>query len=62
MNRFFERLQTTMAAAAFAEAGDHDTCRQMMAASKQVRAQKRVEDRVEAPRPRAQLRAPGPQD
>ncbi len=62
MNRFFKRLETTMAAAAFAEAGDHDTCRQMMAAPDRARPRQRLEDRPETPRPRPQLRAPGPQD
>lgn len=62
MNRFFKRLETTMAAAAFAEAGDDETCRQMMASPERVRPRQRPEDRPETPRPRPRLRAPGSED
>ena len=49
-----EKLEDVFAAAAFAEAGEHETAKEMM--KKQPRDQKR--DVVDA-RPRKQMRAPG---
>jgi hypothetical protein len=62
MKGFLERLERTMAAAAFAEAGDADTCRQIMSSKETARQRKRHQAREEAPRPRPQLRAPSMKD
>ncbi len=62
MKGFLERLERTMAAAAFAEANDAETCRQIMSSRETARQRKRPEARDEAPRPRPQLRAPSPKE
>jgi hypothetical protein len=54
MKKFMKKLENTFAAAAFAEAGEHETAKEMMQEEK--REQKRD---VAAKRPRTQLRAPG---
>ncbi|MBC8414121.1 hypothetical protein H8E50_10700 [bacterium] len=54
MKKVMEKLEDVFAAAAFAEAGEHETAKEMM--KKQPRDQKR--DVVDA-RPRKQMRAPG---
>lgn len=54
MKKFMEKLEDVFAAAAFAEAGEHDTAREML--KDQKRVQKR--DTVDS-RPRKQMRAPG---
>jgi hypothetical protein len=54
MKKFMEKLENTYAAAAFAEAGEHKTAKEMLQEEK--REQKRD---VAVTRPRKQLRAPG---
>jgi hypothetical protein len=54
MKKFMQKMETAFAAAAFAEAGEHETAKEMMQEEK--RDQKRD---VAAKRPRTQLRAPG---
>ena len=54
MKKFMKKLENVYAAAAFAEAGEHDTAREML------REEKRDQKRDTAvSRPRKQLRAPG---
>lgn len=54
MKKFMEKLENTYAAAAFAEAGEHSTAKEM------IREEKRDQKRdVASTRPRKQLRAPG---
>jgi hypothetical protein len=62
MKGFLEKLERTMAAAAFAEAGDADTARQIMSSRETARQRKHLQAREEAPRPRPQLRAPSLKD
>ena len=54
MKKFMKKLENAFAAAAFAEAGEHETAKEMMQEEK--RDQKRD---VPTQRPRTQLRAPG---
>lgn len=54
MKNLLKKLENIYAAVAFAEAGEHDTAKDILKEEK--RTQKR--DRI-TPRPRTQLRAPG---
>lgn len=54
MKKLMKKLENVYAAAAFAEAGEHDTAREML------REEKRDQKRDKAvTRPRKQMRAPG---
>ncbi|MBW1980364.1 MAG: hypothetical protein JRJ12_04030 [Deltaproteobacteria bacterium] len=52
-----EKIERVMMAVSFAEAGDHDTARQLLKEKKRIRKHKRPSQR---PRQRMELRAPGP--
>ena len=54
MKKFMEKMEDAFAAVAFAEAGEHETAREML--REQKRDQKR--DTLDS-RPRKQMRAPG---
>ncbi len=54
LKRIFKRLEDIYAAAAFAEAGEFETAREIMREEERPRKRERL-----MPRPRKQLRAPG---
>ncbi len=56
--RLFDWLNRHMAAAAFAEAGEFETCREILRRHDRGRKRTRPQARPEAPRPRLELRAP----
>lgn len=51
----WEKLERIMMAITFAEAGEHDTAREILGKEKRLRKQERLTPR---PRPRQELRAP----
>ncbi|MEK6527480.1 MAG: hypothetical protein AABZ36_01160 [Nitrospirota bacterium] len=54
MKKLIKKLETMYAAVAFAEAGQHETAREIMREEDRERKIERI-----TPRPRTQLRAPG---
>ncbi|MBI5663552.1 MAG: hypothetical protein HZC49_00475 [Nitrospirae bacterium] len=54
MKKFLKKLEDVYAAAAFAEAGEHETAEEIMREEKRDQKRKQV-----TKRPRTQLRAPG---
>ena len=56
MKKFMEKLENVYAAAAFAEAGEFDTAREMMKDEDRPQKREQISPRE---RPRKQLKAPG---
>ena len=56
MKDLFQKFQTYMAAAAFAEANEHQTAKQIVAQRTRARQRKQSRLRSEAPRPRPEIR------
>jgi hypothetical protein len=54
MKKFMEKLENIYSAVAFAEAGEHETAREILRENKRDQKRGRVSER-----PRKQLRAPG---
>ena len=54
MKKFMKKIENIFAAVAFAEAGEHETAREILREDKQDQKRGRVSQR-----PRKQLRAPG---
>jgi hypothetical protein len=54
MKKLMQKLENIYAAAAFAEAGEHETAREILRTQKRDQKRARVSER-----PRTQLRAPG---
>ncbi len=54
MKKFMEKLENIYSAVAFAEAGEHETAREILRENKRDQKRRRVSER-----PRQQLRAPG---
>ena len=62
MNSFFEKMEVYMMAASFAEANQHEMAKSELSRLDTKRKRQRVEKRVDAPRPRPELRAPSMDD
>ena len=58
MKDFFKMFEDYMTAAAFAEGGDPKTSLEILQQRDRARRRSRVNNRVEASRPRPELRAP----
>ena len=54
MKKLFKKLEDVYAAAAYAEAGEHETAREIMREEKRTQKREQI-----TKRPRTQLRAPG---
>lgn len=58
MNNFFKKMEVYMVAASFAEANQHGTAIGELSRFEMKRKRKQIQKRVDAPRPRPELRAP----
>ncbi len=54
MKKLMEKLENIYSAVAFAEAGEHETAREILRENRKERKRRRISER-----PRRQLRAPG---
>lgn len=62
MKNLFKRIEKVMVAATFAEAGEPQMALEFLQDRTRPQARRRVEPRVDRPRPRPELRAPSWED